>query len=274
MKYLGVSRGELFSPNRKDADAAVFMGVVRELESHGHTVISMPENELVQKGIPAGTDGVFQMARSTEALSVLAGAGVPVTNSVPGVINCRREAQSVILQDCGFVPDSVVVNTDQGVPVGWNSWPCWVKRGDAHAVVENDVCHVKDMLECQTVIDGFAARGISTCVLQEHVPGWVLKFYGIKGCGVIDSFAQNANSGKFGLERYNDKPVPGAVDMAQLEEAVCKVSGLLGTHVYGGDAVVLPGGDIRIIDFNDWPSFGSCSSRAAKMIASLIMDRK
>ncbi len=274
MRYLGVSRGEIYSPNRKDADNAVFQGVVRELESHGHTVECMTEAELCQKGIPDGLDGIFQMARSTQALSILAGAKVPVTNSVPGVINCRREQQTVILQDCGYVPDSVVADTGMGVPSGWNSWPCWVKRGDAHAIMESDVCHVADAQECQAVISGFASRGITTCVLQQHVPGWILKFYGVKGFGIIDSFAQNAAQGKFGLERYNDEPACGSVDMAQLEEAVQTVSGLLGTHVYGGDAVVLPGGDIRIIDFNDWPSFGTCTSRAAQMIASVIMDKQ
>lgn len=275
MKYLGVSRGEIYSPNRKDADRAVFQGVVRELESHGHTVECMTETELCQRGIPSGMDGIFQMARSTQALNILAGACVPVTNSIPGVMNCTRESQTVILQDCGYVPDSVVADTGKGVPAGWNSWPCWVKRGDAHAVQENDVCHVLDACECKAVISDFARRGISTCVLQQHVPGWILKFYGVRGFGIIDSFPQSAGQGKFGLERYNDEPAGGdCAYITRLKEAARTVSNLLGTDVYGGDAVVLPNGDIRIIDFNDWPSFGTCSSRAAQMIASVILNKK
>ena len=40
--------------------------------------------------------------------------------------------------------------------------------------------------------------------------------------------------------------------------------------LYGGDAVVSSEGDIRIIDFNDWPSFSACRDDAAKAIAARI----
>ena len=74
MKYLGVSRAEMYSPGRVSGDAAVFRAVAAELERHGHEVICMTEQDLVSNGIPAGVDGIFQMTRSREALTVLDGA--------------------------------------------------------------------------------------------------------------------------------------------------------------------------------------------------------
>ena len=41
--------------------------------------------------------------------------------------------------------------------------------------------------------------------------------------------------------------------------------------IYGGDCVVAPDGTIRIIDFNDWPSFAPCRADAATHIAKAIM---
>ena len=76
MRYLGVSRAETFSPNRVSGDAAVFRAVALELERHGHQVVCMTELELVHDGIPAGTDAIFQMARSREALDILAASGL------------------------------------------------------------------------------------------------------------------------------------------------------------------------------------------------------
>ena len=36
-----------------------------------------------------------------------------------------------------------------------------------------------------------------------------------------------------------------------------------GMYLDGGDCIVAPDGQIRIIDFNDWPSFAPCRTEAA-----------
>ena len=41
--------------------------------------------------------------------------------------------------------------------------------------------------------------------------------------------------------------------------------------VYGGDCIVGEDGNIRIIDFNDWPSFAPCRNEAAPFIAKSIV---
>ena len=46
---------------------------------------------------------------------------------------------------------------------------------------------------------------------------------------------------------------------------------MLTVHVYGGDSIVSPDGTIRIIDFNDWPSFAPCRKEAAIAIGKTIL---
>ena len=42
--------------------------------------------------------------------------------------------------------------------------------------------------------------------------------------------------------------------------------------IYGGDCIVSPDGEIRIIDFNDWPSFAPCREEAGPQIAKAIIS--
>ncbi len=273
MRYLGVSRAELFSPNRTAGDAAVFRAVALELERGGNSVTCMTEQELVEKGIPAGVDGIFQMSRSSSALTVLESAAVPVINTVQAVRNCHRAAQTEILMGSGLIPESVICPTT-GVPAGWNRYPCWIKRGDSHAVEQDDVQYVTCKSECEAALRVLAGRGVETCVLQDHVPGWVVKFYGVKGYGLTDCYAASVKDGKFGQERYNDTPGDSSVDMDALLAVADRASELLGVDVYGGDAVVGPDGRVMLIDFNDWPSFRTCTVGAASRIADLILKKR
>ena len=270
MRYLGISRAELFSPNRTAGDAAVLRAVALELERKGHSVTCMTEQDLVEKGIPDHIDGIFQMARSNSALDMLESASVPVINTVQAVRNCRRAAQTEILLDSGLIPDSVICPT-AAVPSGWNHYPCWIKRADSHAVEQDDVQFAGSGSECAAAMRMLAARGVETCVLQDHVRGWVVKFYGVRGSGLTDCYAATLKDSKFGLERYNDTPGDTSVDMDALRDVAERASQLLGVDVYGGDAVVDPDGRITLIDFNDWPSFRSCTVGAAARIADLIV---
>lgn len=277
MRYLGVSRAELYSPGRVSGDAAIFRAVASELGRHGHEVSCMTEQELIEHGIPAGVDGIFQMCRSARALDVLRGASVPVINSADAVAGCRRANQVRILQGTGLLPDSMICST-HAVPEGWNTYPCWIKRADSHAVDKYDVTYASCEAECSAALRALAARGLGECVIQAHVKGWIVKFYGVRGTGLTDCYASSAADGKFGLERYNDSPEQAYVDVESLTAAAEMAAELLGVDVYGGDAIVGPDGSITIIDFNDWPSFRSCTVGAALKIAELIIaktdDRK
>ena len=272
MRYLGVSRAEIYSPNRVSGDAAIFRAVASELERNGHDVVCISEQGLNQKGLTADIDGIFQMARSSDALAVLERADVPVTNTVLAVRNCGRAAQTELLSGSGLIPESVVCSTDS-VPYGWNSFPCWIKRADSHAVEHDDVQYIQNAGELSAAMRRFAERGISECVIQAHVKGWLVKFYGVRGAGLTDCYAARATDGKFGLERFNEQPDCASVDMQALGAAAERASDILGLDVYGGDAVVGHDGSVTIVDMNDWPSFRSCTVGAAQKIAKLIMNR-
>lgn len=271
MRFLGVSRAERFSPNRTAGDASVFRAVAACLERQGNEVLCVEEQNL--KSVPDGIDGVFQMARSREALSLLDQVSVPVTNTVQSVYNCFRAPQTALLNSTGLIPDSIICSTDE-IPQGWNKYPCWIKRADSHALDKDDVQYIQDADKLGTAMRSLSERGISECVIQAHVRGWVVKFYGVRGYGLTDCYAATAREGKFGLERFNDQPQSGSVDMDALTEVAESASDILGVDVYGGDAVVGPDGDITLIDFNDWPSFRTCTVGAAQKIARLIMDKR
>jgi len=272
MRYLGVSRAELYSPGRVSGDTAVFRAVAAELERHGNEVIAMTEQDLARKGMPADVDGIFQMARSREALNILDMAHIPVINTVQAVRNCGRAAQTELLQGTGLIPESMICST-AGVPDGWQSYPCWIKRADSHAVEQDDVQYVGNACQCAAAMHALAGRGLDDCVLQAHVKGWLVKFYGVRGMGLTDCYAASAVDGKFGLERYNDQPDSASVDVSTLSAVAERISDILGVDVYGGDAVVGGDGAITVVDFNDWPSFRSCTVGAAQKIASLIMSK-
>ena len=273
MRYLGVSRAEVFSPNRSEGDMAVFRAVAHKLERHGNSVVCMTEQQLTENGIPCGIDGIFQMCRSNDALALLEKATVPVTNTVQGVKNCQRAAQTEMLNGTGLVPDSLICSTNR-VPHSWNKYPCWIKRGDAHAVEKDDVQFMQNKSQCMDAIKRLADRGIDTCVIQEHVCGWLVKFYGVKGFGLTDCYAAQVKESKFGQEIHNDTPDGASIDIDALRTMAEGVSELLGVDIYGGDAVVAPDGTITLIDFNDWPSFRTCTVGAAQKIAELIMSRR
>lgn len=272
MRYLGVSRDELFSPNRAEGDSAIFRAVALELERRGNQVISMTEKELVSKGIPCDIDGIFQMARSKEALDVLKTASVPVTNSVWGVRNCGRTAQIGLLGGPVIIPDTNAAPITI-LPEGWRNYPCWLKRGDSHAIEQDDVQFIREYGQLMASLRGFAERGIKQYVIQAHVKGWVVKFYGVRGYGLADCYAASAENGKFGLERYNDQPDQASVDFITLTDLAEQAAKMLEVEIYGGDAVVGPDGEITFIDFNDWPSFRTCTVGAAQKIADLIISK-
>ena len=271
MKYLGVSRAELYSPSRVSGDTAVFRAVAAELERNGHEVISIKEQDL--KSIPDGVDGIFHMARSREALEVLRQAEVPVINTVQAVLNCGRAAQTRLLKGSGLIPENLICPTSVK-SFDWNSFPCWIKRPDSHAIAQGDVQFIENATQLKTAVSGFAGRGIKECVLQAHVKGWLIKFYGVRGMGLADCYAATAKDGKFGLENHNDQPDSACVDMDSLTAVAERASALLGVDVYGVDAVVGCDGKITIIDFNDWPSFRTCTVGAAQKIAQLIMNKR
>ena len=58
---------------------------------------------------------------------------------------------------------------------------------------------------------------------------------------------------------------------ASLHQICRDAAEALDVKIYGGDAIVDADGTIRLIDFDDWPSFAPCRTEAAQHIAKLSM---
>lgn len=81
-----------------------------------------------------------------------------------------------------------------------------------------------------------------------------------------------AGHSKYGHEAINGKSQGIEFDKARMK-AICQAaSEVLDVKIYGGDCIVNADGSMRIIDFNDWPSFAPCRQEAAPHIAKCIIN--
>lgn len=270
-EIIGVSRGNEFSPNHIDNDAAIFNRVAEELRQMGHRVETYTEAAFAENGIEARI--VFHMARSSEALQrleELERKGAMVTNSAFGIANCIRKPMTERLIAAGVPhPASLIVPTD--APFAGTAFPCWLKRADSHALVKEDVAFAANLEEAEAILADFRQRGIAEAVVNEHLQGDLVKFYGVAGSDFFYWFHPDPCShSKFGLEKINGVAKGIPFDADALKACADKAAEVLGVAVYGGDAVVQDGSSVKIIDFNDWPSFARCREEAGKAIAAHI----
>lgn len=277
MTIVGVSRSGLFSPGRTESDSAIFSRVKESIEEQGYDVVHIPEH-LLDANILNGEihiDALFQMARSKNALSVIDNLtdDVPIVNSVQAVRNCSRIEQTILLKDKTYLPESICCRVADSLPSMWDVFPCWIKRGDSHSIEKEDVVCAQSKDEAVNIICDMLKRGIDECVLQEHISGKLVKFYGIRGEGIIDfTIVSETDCDKFG-RLYNTDNIDCSVNRENIEIIAEDAACALGVDVYGGDVIVTDDDKIFLIDFNDWPSFGSCCDKAARMISALILEK-
>lgn len=274
IRVVGVSRGNEFSPNHIGNDAAIFQGAANELAKRGCEVTVFPEREFVAKHVQA--DFIFDMARdraTVSRLKELEDAGSLVINSGYGIDNCVRRPMTELLIANGIPhPKTCIVSTGNAVLP--DVFPYWIKRGDSHAMVKEDVVYVECKREADLVLADFRRRGIPVAVVNEHLVGDLVKFYGVQGTDFFYSFYPTEQShSKYGLEAINGKARGFPFDRNKLRTDANRAAEVLRVPIYGGDCVVSSTGEIRIIDFNDWPSFAPCRDEAAPYIAECIYNR-
>jgi hypothetical protein len=273
----GIRRGTRFSPNHTGNDAAIFRQTAVELVKLGCTVNDYLEESLNNPSA-IRESYIFNMARdhnSVKRLRQYEEEGRTIINSPLGIENCTREKMTRILLAAKVPhPRSLIVQTDAEVGpklVENGLFDCWIKRGDFHAIHREDVTYVRNISEAQSILYEYAARGIGSAVINEHLHGDLVKFYGVRHTEFFHWFYPTASHSKFGLEEIN-----GAAQGIPFSETVLRhicnqASEALGIEVYGGDCIVSPSdGRVRIIDFNDWPSFAPCRCEAAIHIAGRI----
>ncbi len=261
---LAVGRAERFSPNSADKDAAILGGVCGELERMGFSVGRVSETDLAP-GIRA--DAWLTMGRLPSALGFLASRqslGEPVVNSPEGIaLCCDRQRLTAALGRAG-VP----------VPPESGAHGVWLKRAHGVAESEWDVRYADDDSRAVAVEAEMRRHGVTEVMRCAHVPGDLVKFYGVGGTDFFRFFYPGDDGmTKFGDERRNGRPRHYAFSEAALRSAARLAARTAGTAVYGGDCIVRPDGSLCIIDFNDWPSFSRCRAEAARAIAAMVAER-
>ena len=271
----GVRRGNQFSPNHVGNDAAIFSLTVEKLREKGYQVNEYTESDLLTKDLRE--EAVFNMVRdrlSVRKLQQLEDSGRLVINSGYGIENCTREKMTRLFMEANIPsPRSIILHTDDD-PVaaleeaGFKD--CWIKRHDFHAIHREDVTYVRHIEEAKCILKEYAIRGITTAVINEHLTGDLVKFYGVVGTDFFYWFYPEMNHSKFGYEKTNGKANGIPFDKYALRRLCNEAAHTLNVVIYGGDCIVDENGTIRLIDFNDWPSFAPCRQQAAPYIASCI----
>ncbi len=254
---VGLLREPQYSPGRVDDDAAILERTRAALAARGVTM-ALGGIELLEHEQPRA---VLAMCQSDAALAALdrAGARIPVMNSADAIRACHRHETVRRLATTGVpFPATRLVSTSDDRATLVHLAPCWVKRGDVHAMAADDVVFARTPDALVAALDDFAARGIARAALQAHVEGVVVKFYGVA-------------DGRFFRCYTSGAEIPAA--LPTLWDAASAGAAALGLDVFGGDLVVDGDGRPVIIDVNDWPSFARCRDEAADAIAGYVVDR-
>ncbi len=277
IKIAGIMRAGAYSPNHIGNDTAIFNAAAEQLRKRGCLVNIYSEEQFNGAGV--SEDIILNMCRereSIESLQRLEDEGRLVVNSGYGIENCTRERMTRILLGNGIpYPDSLIVDTDEAVkPMlkksGFKS--CWIKRGDFHAMHKEDVSYVRHPEEAQEVLQEYFLRGIKRAVINVHLEGDLIKFYGVRGTPFFYWFYPfDAGHSKYGYEAVNGKSQGIKFDEQELKDICNRAADELNVEVYGGDCIVGADGKMRIIDFNDWPSFAPCRTEAAPHIAKRVL---
>lgn len=262
---LGIYRERVFSPGKVRDDAAILDDTLEELSSMGFRVDAVRAEDL-DGSIPRPS-WVLTMAQSPSVLAVIedwARLGTRVVNSLDSIRKCYRKPLSLALERAGLpVPPSEIV------PVGAalekitlpSSVPVWLKRGDVHAVRKGDVVSIASREELSRALQHFRRHNVDEILVQGHVAGPVVKFYGVGRGDYFKAFLASTD-------------VDITTEVAEVLGPVAqRAAGVVGLEVYGGDAVMTGNGSVTLIDLNDWPSFSRCRRPAARNIALYLQNR-
>ena len=277
IKIAGIMRAGAYSPNHIGNDAAIFNVTAEQLRKRGCEVKVYSEEQLCAGEVTEPV--ILNMCREQRSIAILQQKednGDLVINSGYGIENCTRERMTRILVGSNIpYPESLIVNTnevvkDAMVKAGFSR--CWIKRGDFHAMHKEDVSYVRHPEEAQEVLQEYFLRGITRAVINRHLEGDLIKFYGVYGTPFFFWFYPfDEGHSKYGHEAINGKARGIKFDLDYLISICNSAAEALDVKIYGGDCIVSPEGEIRIIDFNDWPSFAPCRNEAAPYIAKAVL---
>ena len=265
----GIFREEAHSPGRESDDAEILRLTAKGLLAKGFQVDLKTPDEL-GVAVDARPRGIFLMCEqpgALRALEALQAAGVREVNRPSAVLNTYRDRMIARFADARvpFIESRLVVTSGESVAV---PRPVWVKRADVHNTQEGDVVYAADAAAVARALEGLASRAIPRAVIQPHVDGDLVKFYGV-GPGGADG-----EPPWFRWFYHRDQQLRGhAFDERALARLVRQAAAALGLEIYGGDCIVTDSGGLVLIDLNAWPSFALFREEAASVIAAYLSAR-
>ncbi len=266
----GIYREVAHSPGRIADDAAIMNRVGDALRARNFAV-ELLAVDAIDAALASPRANIFAMCEGGEILGRLENAthqGAVVVNSPQAIGNTYRHRMiELFLRRQISAPPSRVVATDAGA-----SGPLtgvWIKRYDFHATQPDDVIYAASEAGWYEALSRFARRGIPFVIVQQHVEGDLVKFYGVSGGR---SGPPNASWFKWFYHRDQGK-IGYRFDTARLEDAALHAASALGVEIFGGDAIIRPDGEPLIIDLNAWPSYAPFLSQAAEAIADHLTQR-
>lgn len=270
-------RAGAYSPNHIGNDAAIFNAAADQLRKRGCEVSVYSEEQFRNSDIEE--DIVLNMCREQDSIRKLISLeekGKLVINSGYGIENCTRERMTRMLVGNGIpYPESIIVNTNEDVRPELERaafGACWIKRGDFHAMHKEDVSYCRHIEEAQEVLHEYFYRGIGRAVINRHLVGDLVKFYGVSGQPFFHWFYPfDEGHSKYGYEAVNGRSSGFTFDVGNLKSMCQRAADIMEVKIYGGDCIVSEDGTLRIIDFNDWPSFAPCRAEAAPAIAKCVL---
>lgn len=270
IKIAGIMRAAAFSPNHIGNDSSIFNIVADQLRKRGCEVNVYSEDQFINNGVNEKIIvNMCREKRSIERLQHLEDMGMLVINSGYGIENCIRERMARIFIGSSIpYPETIITDTDEAIRERLTKagiTRCWIKRGDSHTMHNEDVTLVRHPEEAQEILQEYFLRGIKRAVINRDIEGEMIKFYGILGTPFFFWLTTRSSSA---IARKQ----PATFDEARLKALCSAAAEILDVKIYGGDCVLSPDGKMRIIDFDDWPSFAPCRQEAATNIAKFVMS--
>ncbi len=268
MRYLGILRDTQYSPNMADLDAAIFREVAALLAARGAVVDCIPEGEMLH-AVPDGYDAVLTMARNVENLGQFR-TTLPCYNSTEGILACSRKGVVADTLARVGVPQPPYIIAGDARARDADFFPLWVKNGEGCTRHRADTTYVANAGELCVAVANLVARGVGRWLLQQHIVGDLVKFYGVEGTGFFHWCYPDASHSKLGQEALNGETRGYAFSPGGLKEMADRAARALGVPIYGGGCIVDARGSVYLIDFSGWPSFYCCRQEAAQAIAERV----